>query len=235
MGIGESFKEEYRKQGKLCEWTFERIREAYERMAMDDIGRLGIAQEILRKSTDFLRRIIAPVDGMGGVTLSYVCPHSNCFPLGDYMWWVSMGHGDGNNRKKKHCSWCCAAWGGQHEWRAPNRILVVQLRVHANEARVYSAHAALVVLCDNLISALKLLANHQKDGGSPIHTIVTGLHERSRRGIMDGLRRFIQADNHSAVDVGDVRQGTRSLHVQKPQFSEAFPEAAIREGAGEST
>ena len=38
---------------------------------MDDIGRLGIAQEIQsKKNTDFLRRIIAPVDGMGEVTLS---------------------------------------------------------------------------------------------------------------------------------------------------------------------
>ena len=52
---------------------------------------------------------------------------------------------------------------------------------------------------------------------------------------MDGLRRFIQADNHSAVDVGDLRRGTRSLPVQKPQFSEAFPEATIREGADELT
>ena len=107
-----------------------------------DIGRLGIAQEILRKSKDFLRRIIAPVDGMGGVTLSYVCPNCNCFPLDDYIWWVSTGHGDGNNRKKKHCNWWCAACGGQYEWRAPNRILVVQHGVNANEAKVFKAHAA---------------------------------------------------------------------------------------------
>ena len=52
---------------------------------------------------------------------------------------------------------------------------------------------------------------------------------------MDGLRRFIKADNHRAVDVGHFRQGTRSLKVQKPNFSEAFSEAAIREGADELT
>ena len=46
MAIGRIFKEEYRKDGKFCEWTFERIREAYEKVAMDDIGRLGTAQEI---------------------------------------------------------------------------------------------------------------------------------------------------------------------------------------------
>ena len=34
---------------------------------------------------------------------------------------------------------------------------------------------------DNLINALKLLAIHQKDGDSPIQSIVTGLHERSRK------------------------------------------------------
>ena len=55
-------------------------------------------------------------------------------------------------------------------------------------------------LCDKLINALKLLANQQKDGDRPIQSIVTGLHERNRRGVMDGLR-FIQVDNHSVVDV----------------------------------
>ena len=96
-----------------------------------------------------------------------------------------------------------------------------------------SMHVAPLGLCDNLINALKLLADQQKDGDIPIQSIVTGLHERSRRGIMDGLRRFTQADDHSAVDVGDLRQGTRSLEVHKPQFSETFPEAAVREGADE--
>ena len=57
--------------------------------------------------------------------------------------------------------------------------------------------------CDNLIYALKLLANQQKDGDSP-KSIIAGLHERSRRGIMDGLRSFIEADNHSAVGIFSV-------------------------------
>ena len=46
---------------------------------------------------------------------------------------------------------------------------------------------------------------------------------------MDGLRRFVEADNHSAVDVGDLRRGTKSVRVKKQQFSET----AIREGADE--
>ena len=44
------------------------------------------------------------------------------------------------------------------------------------------------------MNALKLLANQQTDGDSPIQSIVTGLHERSRRGIMDGLRSFVEVD-----------------------------------------
>ena len=62
-----------------------------------------------------------------------------------------QAHGDGNNRKKKQCIWWCAACGGQYEWRAPNRILVVG--ANASEATVFRAHAALQKLCDNLINA----------------------------------------------------------------------------------
>ena len=44
---------------------------------------LSIAQVILWKDTDFWSRIIAPVDEMGEVILSYVCPHCHCFPIED--------------------------------------------------------------------------------------------------------------------------------------------------------
>ena len=111
-------------------------------------------------------------------------------------------HGTRRRQQQKEeasASWWCAACGGQYEWRAPNRILVVQFGANANEAKVFKAHAAPLGLCDHLINALKLLANQQKDGDSPIQSIVTSLHERRRRGIMNGLRRLIQADNHSAV------------------------------------
>ena len=38
---------------------------------------------------------------------------------------------------------------------------------------------------------------------------------------MDRLRIFIRADNRSTVDVGHLREGTRPLHVQKPQHARA--------------
>ena len=142
VGSSEDFKERYRKEGKSSQWTFRSIREAYDKVAKDEIGRFGIVQEILRKSTDFLRRIIAPVGGKGGVTLSYVCPHCNSFTLEDYIWWVSTGHGDDNNRKKKRCNWLCAACGGQYESKTAQQNAGVQLGANANEAKVFRAHAA---------------------------------------------------------------------------------------------
>ena len=38
---------------------------------------------------------------------------------------------------------------------------------------------------------------------------------------MDG-RSTSEVDNRSAVDVGGLRRGTKSVHVKKPQFSEPF-------------
>ena len=74
---------------KASEWAFDRIKEAFEQVAQDEAEKVSIVQEIMIRSTDYLRRIIAPVGGQGGVTMSYLCPHCNSFPLEDYIWWVS--------------------------------------------------------------------------------------------------------------------------------------------------
>ena len=52
---------------------------------------------------------------------------------------------------------------------------------------------------------------------------------------MDGLRCFIEVDNRRAVEVGQLRRGTRSVTVEKPRFSEDCPEASIREKPEELT
>ena len=44
----------------------------------------------------------------------------------------------------------------------------MQLGENEDEAKVLRAHAIPQGLCENLINALKLLANQQKDGDSPI-------------------------------------------------------------------
>ena len=70
---------------KASEWAFDRIKEAFENVAPDDAEKMSIVQEIMLRSTDNLRRIIAPAGGQGGVTTSYLCPHCNSFPLEDYV------------------------------------------------------------------------------------------------------------------------------------------------------
>ena len=51
--------------------------------------KLTTVQEIMTRSTDYLRRIIAPAGRQEGVSMSYVCPHCNSFQMEDYVWWES--------------------------------------------------------------------------------------------------------------------------------------------------
>ena len=87
---------------KASECSFDRIKEAFELAAQDEAEKTSIVPEIMFKSTDCQRRIIAPVGGQGGVTMSYLCPHCNSFPLEDYVWWVSG---------RKTTKWWCAICG----------------------------------------------------------------------------------------------------------------------------
>ena len=85
------------------------------------------------------------------------------------------------------------------------------------------------------LNALKLLANKQEDGDGPIHSIATGLCERSRKGLAAGLRNFIRVDNHCALEVGHLRKGSRSFEVRRPRCEEGSPEVLVREGPEELT
>ena len=60
-------------------------------------------------------------------------------------------------------------------------------------------------LCENLIDALKLLANQQKDGDSPFQSVATGLCERSSTVIMEGARNFTRVNNHCPLEVSHLR------------------------------
>ena len=58
--------------------------------------------------------------------MSYFCPNCNSSPLEDYVWWVSGGV---RFVKKKH------------DWKQPNRLLVVQTGESVEQAKVFKAHA----------------------------------------------------------------------------------------------
>ena len=52
---------------------------------------------------------------------------------------------------------------------------------------------------------------------------------------MEDLRNFIEVDNHSALDVGHLKEVTRSFAVRRPMFEEGCTELTIREGPEELT
>ena len=76
---------------------------------------------------------------------------------------------------------------------------MVQTGKSVYRAKVFKAHAVLHGLRGNLINALKLLANQQEYGEGLMQNIVTNLCEVSRNGLTEGLRNFIQVDNHRAL------------------------------------
>ena len=100
-GGWEEDKNAFSKELKASESAFDRIKEAFERVAQDEAEKLSSVQEIMRSSTDYLRRIIAPVGGQGGVTMSHLCPHCNSSPLEDNVWCFS-----GTKTTKCWCAIC---------------------------------------------------------------------------------------------------------------------------------
>ena len=53
---------------------------------------------------------------------------------------------------------------------------------------------------------------------------------------MDGLRNFVEVDNHSALDVGYLKEGTSSfLWYERPKFEEGCSQVSIRQGPEELT
>ena len=62
-GDWEEYENTFRKEVKVTEWAFDRIMEAFEQVAKEEARKLSIVQEIMTRSTDYLRRIIAPRGG----------------------------------------------------------------------------------------------------------------------------------------------------------------------------
>ena len=93
-------KNTFRKEVQASEWAFDRIKEAFEQVAQDEAEKVSIVQEIMLRITDYLRLIIAPVGGQGGVTMSYLCPHCKATFGGSL---------------EKHTNWWCAICGEKYD------------------------------------------------------------------------------------------------------------------------
>ena len=205
-------------------WALGTIREAYEKVVKEEAGRLGIVRENLRKSTDFLRANLCA--GRWNERSHFVV----CLPAlqefssgGLYL----VGFDGEEARQQVVCKSV-----ESYEWRAPNRILVVQLGTNDDEAKASRAHVVPQGLCENLTNTLKLLAN-QKDGDRPIQNIIMGLQEKCRERTTN-LRSFIASDNYSAVEVGHLRRGQRPFKVVRPKMNGHRSEV-LREGADDLT
>ena len=170
-----------------------------------EVVELEIVQEIMKRDTESVRRIIGAAVGKGGVTVSYLCPHWDSFPLENYVWWVSG--------RKERDNWWCAICNEKNDWRQPNRLLVVQTGESISQAKVFEAHAVPQFLCGNLIDALKLLANQQECGDGLSRKIMTNRGDGSRKGLTNGLRDFIKIDNRRALEVGCLNEGMGKLKV----------------------
>ena len=122
------------------------------------------------KNTDFLRRIIAPNDGVGGVTLSYVWPHCHCFPLEERS----------------------SVTGGvqlRPVWlEAKNTVLGHTIQHGPPRSNNFSGSCS-TGTCDKLINALKLLTNQRFQ--------VCWREAAAEK--WTGLRKFNAVDNHEAV------------------------------------
>ena len=143
MGHGKSKKETFRIKMKASEWAFDRIKEAFELIAQDETEKMSIVPEIMLRSTDYLRRNIAPVGGEGGVTVSYLCPNCKKFPSGrlrvvGLCWKEAHKVVVRNLWRKVRLEGTTQAVGRAH-WRS------------FEQAKVFKAHAVPQRLCAKLI------------------------------------------------------------------------------------
>ena len=76
------------KNDRLNAWACAKLRDCYSEVEQEDEDRKSAAKLILQQGTDFSRLIVVPVEGQGGVTLSYVCPHCHRYAHEDCIWWV---------------------------------------------------------------------------------------------------------------------------------------------------
>ena len=146
-------------------------------MAKYEAGRLSIVQGIMLTSTDFLRRIMAPAGEDKEVSRCRICAQTATV----FSWKTACGGFQQGRSTAAGCAICGENMIGERPtscWWCKQATVPVR-------PRCSKAHAVPQGLCENLINALKLLANQQKDGDSPVQSLVTSLCDRSRKSIME--------------------------------------------------
>ena len=138
---------------KASEWAFDGIREAFELVAQDEAEKVSIVQENHAQKHGLLAAHHRASRRHNVVLVPALQQFSH--------WKTPFGGSLG----RKHARWWCATCGETY------RLLVVQTGESFEQAKVFEAHAVPLGLCANLINALKLLANQQKDGDGLLQNI----------------------------------------------------------------
>ena len=84
MGDGKSLRKPSGKNESL-RMGLRQDKRGFRVVAQDEAEKMSIMQKIMLRNTDYLRRVIAPVGGEGGVTMTFLCPNCNSFLLEDYV------------------------------------------------------------------------------------------------------------------------------------------------------
>ena len=152
---------------KTSEWAFDKIKEAFDLVAQDEARKVSIVQEVMFKSTDYLRRLIAPVEGQGRCHNVLPMPALQQSPSGRLrlvgLW------------EKTYKVVLRNVWRKQYDWRQSNRLLVV----HAGKVSSRGTSRPE----RKLTNALKLQANQQEDGDSLLQSNVRNFGKESRKGL----------------------------------------------------
>ena len=161
-GDWEEYKSIFGTEVNATGWAFDRIQEAFEKVAKDEARNLTTDQEIMIRSTDYLRRTIAPA----GCKEALRC--HTCARIATVSQWKTSGRAQ-RRKSTQICGvrsveknmiggrqtgcWCC-------------KQAKVSTRRRSSECTRYLK--ACVV-----INALKLLPNQQVDGDGPVQSIAT--------------------------------------------------------------
>ena len=188
--------------------------------------RKSIAKEVMLRSMDFLRRIIALVRGQGGVTLSYVCFHCHRFPLAHYIWRVSLTPGTASKIRKKQCNWGSLRRSVQLE--GPEQILFYTGRCGPSDAKGFLAHVFPLPLplshrmcvCARTSCLLLNYWSICKRAGTIWWTRpVRVCWSKGKLTITDDSRRFIEVDNEEAVKQRELEKNSEVLQVVRSMFN----------------
>ena len=86
---GKSTKRLLKEKMKALEWAFERTQEGFDFVAQNEARKVSVVQEIMLRSTDYFRRIIATAGGQGRVTMSLLPALQQVTFWTTAFWWVS--------------------------------------------------------------------------------------------------------------------------------------------------